>query len=56
MHRRAFVLVPLADIAEPGLPVPGRGTLGELLAAVDRAGIVPLPPAAAGEAARAALS
>ena len=27
----------MADIAEPGLPVPGRGTLGELLAAVDRA-------------------
>jgi 2-amino-4-hydroxy-6-hydroxymethyldihydropteridine diphosphokinase len=38
LHERAFVLVPLAEIA-PGLQVPGRGAVAALLAAVDRAGI-----------------
>ena len=32
MHLRAFVLAPLAEIA-PGLVVPGRGTVAQLLAA-----------------------
>jgi 2-amino-4-hydroxy-6-hydroxymethyldihydropteridine diphosphokinase len=41
MHERAFVLVPLAEIA-PGLTVPGRGVIGDLLRAVDCAGIKPL--------------
>jgi 2-amino-4-hydroxy-6-hydroxymethyldihydropteridine diphosphokinase len=34
MHERAFVLVPLAEVAPARLVVPGRGELGELLAAV----------------------
>ncbi len=34
MHERAFVLVPLADVAPASLVIPGRGTLQELLAAV----------------------
>jgi 2-amino-4-hydroxy-6-hydroxymethyldihydropteridine diphosphokinase len=33
MHERAFVLVPLAEIA-PGLHIPGRGSVAELLAGV----------------------
>lgn len=33
MHRRAFVLVPLAEIAPEWLVVPGRGRLADLLAA-----------------------
>lgn len=32
--RRAFVLVPLAEIAPAGLLLPGQGRLGELLAAL----------------------
>ena len=32
---RAFVLLPLAEIAPASLPVPGLATLGELLAACD---------------------
>ncbi|WP_295384400.1 2-amino-4-hydroxy-6-hydroxymethyldihydropteridine diphosphokinase [uncultured Thiodictyon sp.] len=35
MRRRAFVLVPLAEIAPGGLPIPGQGPLAELLAALD---------------------
>jgi hypothetical protein len=31
MHERAFVLVPLADIAPAGLIIPGRGPLRLLL-------------------------
>jgi 2-amino-4-hydroxy-6-hydroxymethyldihydropteridine diphosphokinase len=33
MHRRAFVLVPLAQIAPEGLEIPGLGRLADLLAA-----------------------
>lgn len=33
IHRRAFVLVPLAQIAPAGLVIPGQGRLGDLLAA-----------------------
>ena len=35
LHERRFVLEPLADI-DPGLRIPGRGTVAELLAALDR--------------------
>lgn len=42
MHRRAFVLVPLADIAPPDLLVPGKGVLNELLQACDCSCVVPL--------------
>ena len=38
LHERAFVLLPLAELS-PDLPVPGRGTVRSLLAAVDCAGI-----------------
>ena len=38
MHERAFVLVPLAEIAPRAL-VPGRGVVGELLRAVDATGV-----------------
>jgi 7,8-dihydro-6-hydroxymethylpterin-pyrophosphokinase len=34
------VLVPLAEIA-PGLSIPGLGRVADLLAAVDRAAVVP---------------
>lgn len=34
MQARAFVLGPLAEIAPPGLEIPGQGRLHELLAAV----------------------
>jgi len=34
LHERRFVLDPLADI-DPALAVPGRGTVAELLAALD---------------------
>ena len=42
LHERAFVLVPLAEIA-PSLLVPGRGRVADLLAAVDAAGIEAIP-------------
>jgi len=52
MHRRAFVLVPLADVAAASLVVPGRGRLGQLLAQVDGSGVERVPTTAdAGEAA-----
>ena len=38
---RAFVLVPLAEIA-PQISIPGHGALSTLLAAVDRASVVPM--------------
>ncbi len=41
LHERAFVLVPLAEIA-PNALVPGRGRVDGLLAAVDAQGIVAL--------------
>lgn len=41
LHERAFVLVPLAEIAPDAL-VPGRGRVDALLAAVDALGIEPL--------------
>jgi 2-amino-4-hydroxy-6-hydroxymethyldihydropteridine diphosphokinase len=42
MHERAFVLVPLAEIA-PALEIPGRGRVSDLLAAVDASGIEAIP-------------
>ncbi len=46
IYRRAFVLVPLADVAPLRLPIPGQGTLGELLRASAGAEIrrLPCPP------------
>jgi 2-amino-4-hydroxy-6-hydroxymethyldihydropteridine diphosphokinase len=41
LHQRAFVLLPLAEIA-PQLIVPGRGSVAELLAGVDARGCRPL--------------
>lgn len=41
LHERAFVLLPLADVA-PDLEVPGRGRVRDLLARVDTAGCEPL--------------
>lgn len=42
LHERAFVLVPLAEIA-PNLDIPGRGRVSDLLAAVDASGIEAMP-------------
>ncbi len=42
LHERAFVLVPLAQIA-PSLVIPGRGRVADLLAAVDTGGIEAIP-------------
>jgi 2-amino-4-hydroxy-6-hydroxymethyldihydropteridine diphosphokinase len=41
LHERAFVLLPLADLA-PDLEVPGRGRVRELLGRVDVGGCRPL--------------
>ena len=38
MHERAFVLLPLAEIA-PDVDVPGRGPLSQLVEQVDRGGV-----------------
>jgi 2-amino-4-hydroxy-6-hydroxymethyldihydropteridine diphosphokinase len=38
MHERAFVLVPLAEIA-PQAPIPGRGRVADLLATLDRTSV-----------------
>ena len=42
LHERAFVLLPLAEIA-PDAEIPGRGRVAELLRGVDHAGIQRLP-------------
>lgn len=42
MHERAFVVVPLAEIA-PDAPVPGRGVARELLRGVDAASVIRQP-------------
>jgi 2-amino-4-hydroxy-6-hydroxymethyldihydropteridine diphosphokinase len=39
LHERAFVLLPLADVA-PGFDVPGQGRVADLLANVDTTGCV----------------
>jgi len=44
LHQRAFVLVPLAEIAAEA-PVPGHGTVAEALRRVDAAGVEVLEPA-----------
>lgn len=41
LHQRAFVLLPLADMA-PGLEIPGRGRVADLLAGVDTTGCEPV--------------
>jgi 2-amino-4-hydroxy-6-hydroxymethyldihydropteridine diphosphokinase len=46
LARRAFVLVPLADIAQGDLAIAGQGTLAPLVAARGEAGIRRLGPAA----------
>ena len=47
MHERAFVLVPLAEIA-PHCVIPGRGSIGALLRGLDCAGVARIAaPAAA---------
>jgi len=43
MGGRAFVLVPLADVAPSGLRVPGLGTLADLIERCPREGIAPIP-------------
>jgi 2-amino-4-hydroxy-6-hydroxymethyldihydropteridine diphosphokinase len=45
MHERAFVLVPLAEIA-PQCVIPGRGAAAELLRAIDIGGVTRLVTAA----------
>jgi 2-amino-4-hydroxy-6-hydroxymethyldihydropteridine diphosphokinase len=52
MHERAFVLLPLAEIA-PHCVIPGQGTARQLLARLDSAGLTRLP--AEPEAQRAPL-
>ena len=44
MHERAFVLMPLAELA-PDACVPGRGSVAQLLAQVDRSGVEKLDAA-----------
>ena len=44
MHERAFVVVPLADIA-PDVVVPERGAVARLLHGIDRASLVPVDAA-----------
>lgn len=41
LHERAFVLLPLNDLA-PDLEIPGRGRVANLLARVDVSGCVPV--------------
>ena len=42
MHERAFVLIPLIEIA-PDAIIPGRGRADDLLATIDRSGVTRLP-------------
>ncbi len=42
LHERAFALVPLAEIAADAM-IPGRGSVGAALAALDAAGIEAIP-------------
>ncbi len=44
IRRRAFVLVPLAEVAPAALDIPGQGRLDALLAAVPKAGVAALAP------------
>ncbi|MBK1632791.1 2-amino-4-hydroxy-6-hydroxymethyldihydropteridine diphosphokinase [Thiohalocapsa halophila] len=46
IHRRAFVLVPLTEVAPADLGIPGQGRLDGLLAAVPKDGVAPLAPIA----------
>ncbi len=46
IHRRAFVLVPLATVAPAALRIPGQGCLQALLAAVPKDGVAALAPIA----------
>ena len=39
LARRAFVLLPLLEIAGPEMPIPGHGRLASLVAACDRSGV-----------------
>jgi 2-amino-4-hydroxy-6-hydroxymethyldihydropteridine diphosphokinase len=41
-HERAFVLAPWHDV-DPDARIPGRGGIGDLLAAADQSGVRPLP-------------
>lgn len=41
LHQRAFVLLPLADLA-PELDIPGQGRVSDLLSRVDTQGCIPL--------------
>ena len=41
MHERAFVLVPLVEIA-PDIVIPGKGVAKDLLATLDVTGVHPL--------------
>jgi len=43
MRHRAFVLVPLADLAPADLAIPGQGPLAGLLEACDRSGMIRIP-------------
>ena len=43
LANRAFVLVPLADIAPPRLAIPGGGSLAELIARCPCGGVAALP-------------
>jgi 2-amino-4-hydroxy-6-hydroxymethyldihydropteridine diphosphokinase len=44
MGNRAFVLVPLADVAPRGLRVPGVGPLADLIERCPREGVTPMAP------------
>jgi len=44
MHERAFVLIPLQEIA-PALSIPGLGTVADLCGALDQGGVSKIPGA-----------